>query len=75
MKQEVTDDRVEITGERDLDAGPAVFTHIHVHDHLKGNLDPKRVDRAIKLSMNTYCSVTKMLEKSVEITHDFTIGD
>lgn len=73
MKQEVNDYKVEIQGDREPDKVPSLFTKIHVHYRLWGDLDEKKVARAIELSMGTYCSVTKMLEKAVEITHDFVI--
>lgn len=73
MKQEVTDYKVEVHGDREPDKVPSLFTKIHVHYRLWGDLDEKKVARAIELSMGTYCSVTKMLEKAVEISHDFVI--
>lgn len=72
MREEVQSYNVEITGER-ADAVPAVFTKIHVHYLFKGKLNANNVARAIQLSMEKYCSVTKMLEPTVEITHSFKI--
>ena len=74
-RQQVTDCVIDIDAER-ADAIPAVFTRIHVQYTLSGNnLDPKKVDRAVTLSMEKYCSVTRMLEKTATITHDFKIVD
>jgi putative redox protein len=51
-----------------------VFTKIHVHFKVSGHgLNPKKVERAVKLSAEKYCSVSKMLEHSVEMSHDFEI--
>jgi putative redox protein len=36
-------------------------------------LDSRRVDRAISLSVQKYCSATKMLDSVAQITHDFEI--
>jgi len=36
-------------------------------------LDPKRVEQALKLSAEKYCSASIMLAKTAEITHDFEI--
>ncbi|MEW5972611.1 MAG: OsmC family protein, partial [Pseudomonadota bacterium] len=53
---------------------PKVFTKIHVHFIVKGaGLDPKAVERAVNLSADKYCSVSHMLNKTAEITHDFEI--
>ncbi len=73
MKEPIESYEVEVRGEREEGAVPAVFTHIHVRYRFKGALDEKKVARAIQLSMTKYCSVTIMLEKAVEITHDFSM--
>jgi putative redox protein len=53
---------------------PKVFTRVHVHYVVSGqNLDPKKVDNAIKLSAEKYCSVSLMVATTAEITHDFEI--
>ena len=72
-RQEVIDCVIDIDAER-ADSIPAVFTRIHLHYTLVGNgLDPKKVARAVSLSAEKYCSVTRMLEKTAVITHDFEI--
>ena len=73
MKQEITDFHVEIDGERAEDQTPSVFTKIHLKFILSGNLEEKKVEKAISLSMDKYCSVSKMLENSVEITREYVI--
>jgi putative redox protein len=64
---------LEVTGQREEDKVPAVFTDIHVQYRLYGPLDEKKVERACRLSMEKLCSVSKMLEKTVHITWDYTI--
>jgi putative redox protein len=66
---------VEVDGRRAEDQVPAVFTHIQVHYKLYGPLDPAKVERACRLSMEKLCSVSKMLEKSVEITWTYTVEE
>ncbi|MBY0424718.1 MAG: OsmC family protein [Cytophagales bacterium] len=63
---------IEVTGKR-ADAVPAVFTDIHVQFKLYGPVSSEKAERAIILSMTKYCSVTKMLEPTVNITHGFEI--
>ena len=36
-------------------------------------LDPRRVEQAVKLSAEKYCSASIMLGKTAEITHDFEV--
>ena len=53
---------------------PKVFTKIHVHFVVTGKaLDPKRVEQAVKLSAEKYCSASIMLGKIADITHDFEV--
>ena len=74
QKQDLQDIKIEVTGDREEGKVPAVFTKIHLHFRVFGDLDEAKVARAIKLSMDQYCSVSKMLEKSVEITYDYEIS-
>lgn len=56
------------------DKPPYAFTHIHLNYALTGEaLDPHKVERAIKLSEEMYCSVAATLRGNVEITHSFSI--
>lgn len=53
---------------------PKVFTRIHMHFIVKGRgVDPKRVERAVALSVEKYCSAVAMLEKTATVTHDFEV--
>ena len=73
QRQQVTDCVIEVEGER-ADAVPAVFTKIHVKYIVTGKgLSEKQVKRAVDLSSEKYCSVSKMLESSVELSHSFEI--
>ena len=72
-RQPITDCVADLTAER-ADTDPKVFTKIHVHFTVTGmGLDPKRVEQAVKLSAEKYCSASIMLGKMAEITHDFEI--
>ncbi len=74
-RQQVTDCVLELTAER-APADPKVFTCIHAHFILTGRgLDPRQVERAIKLSADKYCSASIMLGAVATVTHDFEIRD
>lgn len=67
-RQLVTDCEIELSAER-ADEIPAVFTAINVHFKVYGHdLSEKQVARAVSLSSEKYCSVSKMLEETAEIT-------
>ncbi|MBO0612269.1 MAG: hypothetical protein RL122_148 [Pseudomonadota bacterium] len=72
-KQQVLDCEVLMEAER-ADKDPKVFTRIHLHFVVSGrNLSPEKVERAVKLSAEKYCSASIMLGKTAEITHDFEV--
>lgn len=72
-RQAVTDCVVDVEAER-ADTHPKVFTRIRLHFIVTGkNLDTTKVERAIKLSADSYCSATAMLAKTALVTHDFEI--
>jgi len=51
-----------------------VFTRIHMHFVVKGHgLSPSKVERAVQLSLEKYCSASAMIAKTATITHDFEI--
>ena len=73
MRQEVTDLRMEIEGERAKEH-PGVLTRIHVTYRVKGrHLDPSKVREAIELSDEEYCSISAMLKKTAQYSYDVEI--
>lgn len=72
-RQNIDDVIVELDADRAPEP-PKVFTRIHMHFVVKGRrVDPKRVERAVALSVEKYCSAVAMLEKTVTVTHDFEV--
>jgi len=72
---DINDFKINVTAEV-AEEHPKVFTKIHLEYLFFGeNIPSKDVERAIELSRTKYCSITKMLEKTVEITHSFKIID
>jgi putative redox protein len=74
-RQPVSDCEVKIEARR-AESAPKVFTHIHIRFIVSGRgLDESKVDRAVSLSADKYCSASRMLEKAATITHDFEVVD
>lgn len=72
-RQQVTDCHVELSAER-ASSDPKVFTKMHLHFVVTGkSLSPEKVERAINLSAEKYCSASIMFSKTAEVTHDFEI--
>ncbi|NJN27439.1 MAG: OsmC family protein [Cyclobacteriaceae bacterium] len=73
QKQELKDLQVEVNGEREANVVPSLFTDVHLHYILSGALDDTKVKRAIELSVDKYCSVVKILEKTAKVTYSYEI--
>lgn len=71
MKNELEDFEMNVEAERAEEA-PKRFTKIHIKYMLKGKkLDERKVERAIKLSEEKYCSASNSL--NAEITSSYQI--
>jgi putative redox protein len=74
-REAVEDCVVEIDADR-AEQDPKVFVRIHMHFIVKGRgLATNKVERAIALSIEKYCSASAMLAKTATITHDFVVID
>jgi len=55
---------------------PKVFTKIHLTYRFKGkNLPRDKIEKAVRLSQERYCSVSAMLRKSAEIDWEIEIAE
>ncbi len=73
-RQKVTHCVTHVTAER-ADDIPQVFEHINIHFDIEGdNLDAAKVERAIHLTAEKYCSASIMLQRAgVDITHTYDL--
>ncbi len=72
-REPVTDCVVEVDAER-AQTDPKVFTSLHLTYRLSGQgLSPEKVERAIQLSKDKYCSASIMLGQVADITHSWTV--
>lgn len=73
QRQDVVDVVIEAEAER-AETPPKVFTRIALTYRVFGRgLKPKAVERAVRLSADTYCSVSRMLAPTVEISDSIEI--
>ena len=73
MREDVVDCQTQVSADRSEEY-PKVFTNIQVHFVLRGKqLNPLKVDKAIKLSAEKYCSASIMIGRTAIITHDYEI--
>lgn len=73
-RQPLTGLRVSATAEQASDP-PRIFTKIKLTYAVSGKLSRKAVEDAVALSKNTYCSVSKMLEKAAPVTYEIVFVD
>jgi putative redox protein len=75
QKKKVKLDGFEINVSAEMqETHPQVYTKIELEYVFYGkNISKEAVERAIELSLTTYCSVTAMLKKAIEINHSYKI--
>ena len=74
-REPVEDCVCEVTAER-AETEPKVFTKIHLQFTVSGRrLNPAKVERAVALSMEKYCSASAMMAKTAEVTHGVEVID
>lgn len=74
-REAIADVVVELDADRAAE-DPRVFTRVHMHFTVKGRgLSHEKVERAIQLSVEKYCSASAMIGKTAVITRDFEMID
>ena len=73
-RQSITSFQMELDATREKKGTWSEFTAIQAHYILEGELDRNKVERAVRLSLNKYCSVSKALEHTATITASYSIN-
>jgi len=74
QREPLLDLKVTCVGNQDS-TPPYIFTSIHVHYIARGDINPDKMQKAINLSEDKYCSVIATLRPGVPITSDYEILD
>jgi putative redox protein len=61
--------KMEVEGERNETEIPSLFNKINVKVIVEGETSPEKIRRAVQLSFDKYCSVSKTLEHTAEINY------
>jgi len=72
MRQPLDRIEVDVKGER-VDTVPSIFSDIHLHYKIYGNVKEGKAKKAVDMSIEKYCSVSIMLQKGVNITHSYEV--
>ena len=71
---EMSNLEMDVEGFRVDGAVPNVFKRIHLKIIIDGDIPENKAQRAVDLSLEKYCSVAKMLEKTAEITSEIILN-
>jgi putative redox protein len=72
QRQPLEDIKVFCDGDQ-LSDPPYTFTKIHVRYEVRGDVNPEKLEKAIALSEEKYCSVMATLKKAVPITSEYKL--
>ena len=75
MRADITKFRIDYSGERNL-TPPQYYKSMELVIHIAGEgITPKKMDRAISLSQEKYCSVYHSLRKDIKVTVKYFINE
>ncbi len=75
QKQIITDFEIEVEGDRQKIEEFSLWKTITLHFKISGEVDFEKADKAIKLSLNKYCSVSKTLEPTATVNYKLTVNN
>ena len=73
-KQPLEDLRVDVSAEQSQEA-PYPYVSLHFNYIIKGAIPPDKIQRAMQLSEDKYCSVLATLKPGLAFTSEFTFED
>lgn len=73
QKEDLADIKINIKASR-VNAEPAIFEEINIQFNLTGNLSVAKVERALQMTFDKYCSVSNILSRSAKINFNYTIN-
>jgi putative redox protein len=74
QKQIVDSFEVEVEGEKEKVEEHSIWKNVILHFKITGEVDYDKAERAVKLSLEKYCSVSKTLEPTAKITYKLTVN-
>ncbi|MES2447594.1 MAG: OsmC family protein [Bacteroidota bacterium] len=73
QKEDLADIKINIKASR-VNAEPAIFEEINIQFNLTGNLSVQKVERALQMTFDKYCSVSNILGRSATINFSYSIN-
>jgi len=73
QKEPLDDVKIQIKATRKDEEMPPIFDVIDIHFELQGALNVQKVERALALTFDKYCSVSNILGRSAKLNFTYTI--
>lgn len=73
QKEPLADLKINIKASRRDEEMPPIFEEINIHFDLYGPLNQQKVERALALTFEKYCSVSNILGRSATLKYTYTI--
>ncbi len=74
QKQRIDSFEIEVDGEKEKVEEYSLFRNIVIHFKLKGEIELEKAERAVQLSIEKYCSVSKTLEPTAKINYKVSVN-
>lgn len=74
MHQPLTGLKIEVEATKGDGEYPRIWERIHLRYIISGAVDHEKAQKAVNLSLEKYCSVSAMLSKTAEITHEIVFA-
>lgn len=74
QKEPLDDIKIAINATRKDEEMPPIFDVIDIHFDLFGDLNTTKVERALAMTFDKYCSVSNILSRSATINFTYTIN-
>lgn len=76
QRQTIESFDISIDGDREADVEPSLWKNIQMHFKFTGQVDKDKAERAVALSLDKYCSVSKTLEiAGAAITYKVSVNE
>ena len=75
QKEPLNDIKIQIKATRKDQEVPPIFEVIDIHFELFGALSVPKVERALQMTFDKYCSVANILSRSATINFTYTINE
>lgn len=74
QKQDIKTFEIEVDGDSEKKETYSYYKTIHIKFKITGEVDPEKAKKAAALSHDKYCSVSKALEYSSEVTYEIELN-